>query len=222
MKVRDRMTTNPYTVAPESSIGEVWRLMREHKHTHLPVVDHRKVVGMVTLKDFGTRPYFECIATNAATHFLCSDQEKVLNKVKVLDIMPPERGVVTIGPDAYIEQAAKLMVGNNLSAVSVVDDNGDLLGIITQTDIMATFLELLEIQSHGARINLRVDDDPSSLCAISQILSNHHVKIENVMTMRINGDKPLMALRINSADLKPIVNELKLAGFEVESTIFKQ
>ena len=223
MKVQDVMTPNPITVSPDCTIGETWRLMCEYKHTHIPVVDHHQVLGIITLKDFSTRHYFQFIGTSAATHFLSTEQDKLLHKVRVRDVMPAERGVVVIGPDAYIEQAAALLHDNNLSGVPVVDDDGGLAGIVTQTDIVGAFMELMAIKGKGARITLRVNDDPSSFCTISQILCNYHVRIENLVTMKgNNGDKPLMVLRINDINLKPIVTDLKAAGFEIESTLVQQ
>ena len=221
MKVRDRMSPNPITVSPDSTVGEAWRLMSQHRHTHLPVMDHNQVLGIVTLKDFGTKPYFEFIGTNTASRYMSHDEEKILHKVRVRDVMPEHYGAVTIGPDAYIEQAAKLLLDNKLSGMPVVDEGGQLVGIITQTDIMGAFLDLLSVNGHGTRIKLRVNDSPDTLCAIGQILSKYATKIENLVTMKVNGDAPLMVMQIDTTEVKPIINEFRAAGFEVESTLVR-
>jgi len=221
MRVRDRMTTNPVTVSPESTVGEAWRLMSHFKHTHLPVLDHNQVLGMVTLKDFGIRPYFESIANIAAAHFMSNEQEQLLNKVKVRDVMAEHTSAVTICPDAYIEQAAKMMLDANIGSLSVVDENGHLVGIITQTDIIGAFVDLLSTNGHGARIKLRINDSPDVLCTIGHILGRYNSHIENLVTTKTNGDPPLMVLQINTTEVKPIVSDLREAGFEVESTLVR-
>lgn len=221
MKVKDRMTPHPYTASPDASVGDTWRMMIEHKLTRLPVLDREKLVGIITRKDFGARSDLNFRGTSLATRYFSSEQEQLLNKVKVRDIMPANQALVTIDPDAYIEQAAKLLRDNKIGGLPVVDDNGILLGIITQTDIFDAFLDLLAINRKGARINLRIEDDPKVLIKLGEILCEYGVKIENLVTMEITGEDHLLILRINTTDAKPIVNDFKKAGFKVESVIVK-
>lgn len=215
------MTPNPYTTTPETSVGDTWRLMIEYKLTRLPVLDREKLVGIITRKDFGTRPDLNFRGTSIATRFFSSEQEQLLNKVKVRDIMPADQSLVTIDPEAYIEQAAKLLRDNKIGGLPVVDDNGRLLGIITQTDIFDAFLDLLAINRKGTRINLRIKDSPEVLIQLGQILSKYDVKIENLVTMEIKGEDHLLILRLNTTDAKPIVADFKNAGFKIESLIVK-
>jgi acetoin utilization protein AcuB len=216
------MTPNPYTISPDSSVSEALRGMAEHKHTHLPVVERQTVVGMITMKDIGARTDLNHRGTTFATRYFSSEQENLLHKIKVRDVMPPDQVLVVIPPDAFIEQAAILLLDNKIRGLPVVDDAGKLVGIITQTDILAAFLELLAINRQGSRINLRVTHDPATLTTIGQILTKNKVQIENLVTMETNGDDHLMILRIDTMDCKPIVNDLKAAGMKVESTWVKQ
>jgi len=215
------MTPNPYTISPDSTVAEAWRLMSDHKHTHLPVLEKQRVLGIITLKDFGTRPYFEFFGNSSNSHFISPEQEKLLRHVRVRDLMPHDQGAVVIGADAPIEQAAKLLLDNKLSGLPVVDELDHLVGIITQTDILSSFLDLMAINRRGARINLRIDDDPLTLSTIGQILHKHGTRIDNLVTMQRNGEKSLMVLSIKSTEVKPIVNDLRAAGLEVESTLVK-
>jgi len=215
------MTPNPYTTSPDTSVGDTWRLMNEHKLTRMPVMDREKLVGIITKKDFGSRPDLNFRGTSLATRYFSSEQEQLLEKVKVRDIMSADQSLVTIDPDAYIEQAAKLLRDNKIGGLPVVDDDSKLLGIITQTDVFDAFLDLLAINRKGTRINLRVKDNPEVLVQIGQILGKYDVKIENLVTMEIIGEDHLLILRINTTDSKPIVNDFKAAGFKVESVIVK-
>jgi acetoin utilization protein AcuB len=216
------MTPNPYTIAPDSSVADAWRLMTEHKLTRLPVLDRQKLVGIITKKDFGRRPDLDFRGTSVATRYFSTEQEQLLNKVKVRDLMPSDQALVTIEPDCYIELAAKLLRDNKVSGLPVVDECGRLVGIITQTDIFDAFLDLLAINRKGSRINLRVKNTPETLIKIGQILSKYNVLFENLVTMEIKNEDYLMILRINTIDSKPIVNDFKAAGFVIESTLVKQ
>lgn len=222
MKVQDRMTPNPYTASPDSSVGDTWRLMNEHKLSRLPVIDRGKLVGILTKTDFGSRPDLDLRGTSIATRFFSNEKEQLLNKVKVRDVLPPDQSLVTIGPDAYVEQAAKLLRDNKVGGLPVVDDDGKLVGIITQTDIFDAFLDLLAINRKGSRINLLIENRPERMADVFDILGKHGVRVENLVTMELKGEQHLMILRVNTTDSKPIVDDFKNAGFKVESVIVKQ
>jgi len=160
MKVKDRMTPNPYTITPDTGVGDAWLFLIEHGLNRLPVMDRGKLVGILTKKDFGSRPDLNFRGTSIATRYFSTEETMALNKVKVRDILPINQALVTIGPDAYIEQAAQLLQDNKISGLPVVDDDGRLIGIITQTDISQAFMEILAINLKGVRLNMRVKNTP--------------------------------------------------------------
>jgi len=196
--------------------------MNEHKLSRLPVIDRGKLVGILTKTDFGSRPDLDLRGTSIATRFFSNEKEQLLNKVKVRDVLPPDQSLVTIGPDAYVEQAAKLLRDNKVGGLPVVDDDGKLVGIITQTDIFDAFLDLLAINRKGSRINLLIENRPERMADVFDILGKHGVRVENLVTMELKGEQHLMILRVNTTDSKPIVDDFKNAGFKVESVIVKQ
>jgi acetoin utilization protein AcuB len=216
------MTPNPYTTSPDTSVGDAWRLMIEHRLSRLPVLDRGKLVGIITKTDFGSRPDLNFRRPSIATRHFPSDQEQLLNKVKVREVLPDNQSLITISPNAYVELAAKLFRDNKIGGLPVVDDQGKLIGIITQTDIFDAFLDLLAINRKGTRINLRVENSPEVLVQIGQLLSKYDVKIENLVTMEIQDEQHLLILRINTTTSKPIVAAFKAAGFIVESVMVRQ
>ncbi|MDD4802089.1 MAG: CBS domain-containing protein [Syntrophomonas sp.] len=222
MKVKDRMTPNPYTTSPDTSIGDTWKLMNEHNITRLPVLDRGKLVGIITKKDFGSRPDLNLRGTSIATRYFSSDQEQLIKKLKVRDMLPVNQSLVTISPDTYIELAAKLLRDNKISGLPVVDDNGKLVGIITQSDVSDAFLDLLAINHKGTRINLLIEDSSQAIIQIGNILTKYGCKIKNLVIMENNDDKPRMILRINTTESKPIIDDLKASGLIVEAVLVKQ
>lgn len=222
MKVKDRMTPNPYTTTPDAGVGDTWLFLIQHGLTRLPVMDRGKLLGILTKKDFGSRPDLNFRGTSIATRYFSTEETMALNKVKVRDILPVNQSLVTISPDAYIEQAAKLLQDNKISGLPVVDDDGKLIGIITQTDISNAFMDILAINQNGVRLNMRVKNTPDTLIKIGQILSDYGVKFHNVVTLEVKNEDPMMILRFSSNDSKAIINDLKAAGFVIESVIIKR
>lgn len=222
MKVKDRMTPNPYTITPDTGVGDAWLFLIEHGLNRLPVMDRGKLVGILTKKDFGSRPDLNFRGTSIATRYFSTEETMALNKVKVRDILPINQALVTIGPDAYIEQAAQLLQDNKISGLPVVDDDGRLIGIITQTDISQAFMEILAINLKGVRLNMRVKNTPETLIKIGEILQKHGVIFHNLVTLESKDEDPLLLLRINASDTKTIINDFKAAGFKVEAVMIKQ
>ncbi len=222
MKVKDRMTPNPYTITPDTGVGDAWLFLIDHGLNRLPVMDRGKLVGILTKKDFGSRPDLNFRGTSIATRYFSTEETMALNKVKVRDILPINQALVTIGPDAYIEQAAQLLQDNKISGLPVVDDDGRLIGIITQTDISQAFMEILAINLKGVRLNMRVKNTPETLIKIGEILQKHGVTFHNLVTLESKDENPLLILRINANDSKTIINDFKAAGFKVEAVMIKQ
>ena len=125
-KVRDWMTANPITIAPNTSLGQANRLMKENSIRRLPVVDHGKLVGIVTLGDLREA------SPSDATSLSIFEIHYLLAKLTVEDIM--SKKPVTVAPDATIYGAAQIMLQNKIAGLPVVDQ-GKVVGIITESDI---------------------------------------------------------------------------------------
>jgi len=135
MSVRDRMSRRVTTVRPEARLSEAAQLMRTGKIRHLPVVDRAgRLVGMVTDRDL--RQALFAPAVQAETE----DVRSILETLSVGDIMT--RGVVSVRAATSIQDAARLMHERKLGALPVVERER-LIGLLTETDVLGAFQELL-------------------------------------------------------------------------------
>ena len=118
VRVRDVMTpaTELHTVAPSSSVTELFARMFRERHTGYPVLEHEELVGMVTFEDARTVPEGERSTTTVAA-VMSTDVE-------------------TIDPDAQAISALELMGRTGVGRFPVVDDQGDLVGLVTRTDLL--------------------------------------------------------------------------------------
>src|SRR5665647_3751189 len=140
MKVKNRMSENPRTIGLDSSVTEAFSLMKENNIRRLPVVDKEKVVGIITVSDLNQAS--PSMATTLSIHEL----NYLLDKTRIKDIMTKKQKLITIGPDNYIETAAKLMRENKVSGLPVLDEKGKMVGIITETDIFDAFIDILGVK----------------------------------------------------------------------------
>ena len=125
--VRDWMTREVITISPETSLAEAHKLMGEKRVRRLPVVEHGRIVGIVTLGDVrGAEP-------SRASSLSIWEMNDLLAKLKVVEIM--SRTPATIQQNASIGEAARMMLENKFSGLPVVDEADHLIGIITESDI---------------------------------------------------------------------------------------
>jgi CBS domain-containing protein len=125
--VKEWMTREVVTVSPETTLPEAHRLMTDKKIRRLPVVARGRLVGIVTRGDVrGAEP-------SGATSLSIWEINYLLSKLKVEEIMTPRPA--TISPDATIGEAAGLMLEKKISGLPVVNVEGQVVGIITESDI---------------------------------------------------------------------------------------
>lgn len=202
MYVKNAMTSNPFTVTPETNIAEALGIMREKKFRRLPVMKDGKLVGMVT-----KRRLLE-VSPSPATTLSVFEMNYLLAKTVVKDIMTKE--LVTVRSDMLLEQAAVLMADNNIGGMPVVDD-GKLVGIITEKDIFKTFVEILGFRDNGSRITVEIPDDaPGTLAALGSITAEMNINISHLVVY-----KSEIILRVNTTNVKELVDKLNQKGFNV-------
>jgi len=213
MKVRDRMSENVRTVGLDTSINEAFSLMKENNIRRLPVVEKGKVTGIITIGDLNQA------SPSTATTLSIHELNYLLAKTKVKDIINKKQKLITVGPENYIETAAKLMRRNRISGLPVVEDN-KLVGIITETDIFDALIDILGVKKTHSRIDFYTADRPGTIAAITGMIAEKGKNILNtVVFFDEKKDKYKMILRLEELNCEDVINELKNRGYEVESVI---
>jgi CBS domain-containing protein len=115
--VGDVMTAEPSTVTPETTVGEVYGLMKANHFGHVPVVSEGRLLGIVTMTDIG--------ALGAAI--------PEVRERKVGDVMT--RDLITISPEERVEVATAKMASRKIHCLLVVE-GGRLVGIVTTFDLL--------------------------------------------------------------------------------------
>ena len=123
---KDWMTRSPVTITEDTSLTAASRLMKDNDIRRLPVVEHGKVVGIVTWGDIR-----EASASDA-TSLTVFELGYLLKKLQVDRFMT--RHPITVTPTTTISRAAQLMMEHKIGGLPVVE-NGKLVGILTESDI---------------------------------------------------------------------------------------
>jgi len=165
MLVRDYMTRHPVMVDPQMSIVEAQGIMAEAKVRHLPVIEKgKRLIGLITRQRMRIPPT-ELASLNVW------EITRFLSNLTVKDVMVKQQDLVTIEPDATLEEAAQLMVQNRIGCLPVLEE-GIVVGIITETDLLAQLSNLLGGNVPGVRFTMRVPDKIGEFAKITSAIAS--------------------------------------------------
>jgi acetoin utilization protein AcuB len=210
--MRDKIQRNPVTIRPDASFFEARALVHEKGIRHLPVVDkNNHLVGIVTDMDIREA------GPSDATSLSVQEINYLLGKLKVSSFMTPKEKLITITPDALVEEAVQLMHDHKIGCLPVVEGE-KLYGIFTETDALAHFVDIFGLKVKGTRLSVALEDSPGSMLGILEIMKKHNVNIISVVTASflVEG-KRVAAIRIQTEDYQNIIKDLENAGYPVLS-----
>ena len=198
MDVSRWMTKNPIVVESKDSLATVRRKMDQGNFHRVPVVDDGKLVGIVSDRDL-------------------RQHVGSLGDVKVNGAMA--KPVVSVAPTTMLERAANLLVKHKIGGLPVVEQ-GKVVGIITATDLLRAFAEILGGTQEGvSRIDLGLDGDSSELAMVAQLVTQENGEILGMGSYR-DEDKEgrkVTYLRLRSADANRVARMLTEKNYNVLS-----
>ena len=190
------MIPDPITITLDASISDAIELMKINSIRHLPVISEGSVLeGFLTLADLkqGLIP-------------------SMLEDLTLKDLMIKEP--ITVDPDAEIETAAQLIYKHKIGGMPVVEDD-QVAGIITATDILRAFIDMMGILSATSRIDVVMGLKPDAFNTMAQIIAKNGGDIINVGMTAQNASKRVYYFRLTACKTKRIQKALEKEGFEV-------
>ncbi len=209
MLVRDRMSSPAVTVTSEIPFQDALKLMRERQFRRMPVVDNKgRLVGIVAERDL------LYASASPATSLSVWELNYLLSKITIRDLMTKE--VITTTPDTPIEDAAHLMREKRIGGLPVIDDNHRPVGIITETDIFKTFVEMLGGGQAGLRLSLEIPRKKGVLAQLTQAIFELGGNIISIGSFNLDapGDDGLV-LKVQDVRRDQLVDTLEAIGDHV-------
>jgi acetoin utilization protein AcuB len=200
MKIRDLMIPDPIAITATASISDAIELMKAYHIRHLPVVSKgRKLQGLVTLADLkqGLIP-------------------SMLGDVDLKDLMITDP--ITVAPEDDIETAAQIIYKHKIGGLPVTK-NGRLVGIITETDMLRAFIDMMGILSSTSRLDVAAGNKPESLKKMLQIISDNGGDVINVIMTLEKARKRVYHFRLAACKTAIIKKALTKEGFNVLAAI---
>ncbi|MBO4400800.1 MAG: CBS domain-containing protein [Selenomonadaceae bacterium] len=210
MFVAERMTRHPITMNSSATIGEVDRMMKKYKFHRMIIVDGGKLVGYLSDRDVMR------VAPSPATSLSKFEIRTLLDKLSVKDIMQTK--VITVSESATIEEAALIMYQNKVGGLPVISEVGTVVGIITATDILKTFIEVMGLPSGGKiRMTLEVPNRVGVMAEITKILADKKINIDSIIICHTDEQFSEIVVRLDDRPegFGGITSELEAHGYKV-------
>ncbi len=209
MIIERRMTKNPVTIGPDANVVEASELMKKERVHRLPVLDKdKKLIGVISEKDI------LYASPSPASSLSIHEMAYLLSRLTVRKLM--SKDPVTIRRDTTVEEAARLMVDQDLSCLPVVDEEGHLVGIVSKSDMFKILLELFGARHFGVRMSFLVDDKPGTIARISKAVAEAGWDIISFGTfMGTDPSNAICTVKVQGCSqsdlvelLKPMVREI--------------
>ena len=198
MKVKNWIKREPVTIHRAAKLQDALELMKKHSIRHLPVVDDAQLVGFITESDI-RQFFFPSMVEDIPVH-----QVMVLNPI-------------TINANASIEMAARLIHDYKIGGLPVLDKK-KLVGVITASDLLSAFIDVMGLLKASARLDVLVDRK-DGVEEVTRIIKEHGCEIISVATESHSSRQKVYYFRLEKVDLEPVVQALEEAGYKVLSVM---
>ncbi len=209
MLVQKRMSRDPIAVSPDDTLAHALRLTRAHRIRHLPVVSGGALAGILSDRDIRTAMPSPLTVADA-------DRADFLERTRVAEVMTRE--VITAGPMDTVEDAARLLHRHRVGSLPVVDARGGLLGILTESDIITAFVEMLGGSGASSRLEVALPDRPGELARVVRVVGEDlRLNITSLMVVptRDERGRRTVILHVGTIDPREVMAALERAGYEV-------
>lgn len=205
MIVEQIMTKDVITLSPEDSIRTAIHLMREKNIRHLPLLNAEKeMVGLVTDRDI----------KSATPVFMESEKIHQQLEMPLSSIMTTI--IITGHPLDFVEDVAVIFYDHKIGCLPILN-SGELVGIITGTDLLHTLVELTGANIPGSQIEVKVENRPGVLHEVTGIFRKLQVNVHSVLVYPDQNDENEKILVFRVATINPLllIENLKKEGLQV-------
>ncbi|MBA2873833.1 acetoin utilization AcuB family protein [Thermaerobacillus caldiproteolyticus] len=204
MIVEQIMKTDVITLHPNHRIIDAIQLVKQHHIRHIPIVnDENHVIGIITDRD---------IRDASPSIFQANEYIEDLQK-PISTIMKTD--VITGHPLDFVEEIAALFYEYRISCLPIVKDE-KLVGIITETDLLHTFVQLTGAHQPSSQIEVKVPNLSGMLSKVAAIFSQRNINISSVLVYPDKDEHyKILVFRAQTMNPTGIIADLKNAGYTV-------
>lgn len=205
MFVENIMIKDIITLKADSTISEAMVLMQKNRIRHLPILDEDfRIIGILSDRDI----------RDASPSVLVPETDNSYLNLPVSKIMVTD--LITGSPLDFIEDVASSFYEYKISCLPITSQD-KLLGIITESDLLRTFIELTGSGHPGSRLEVLADDCPGTLSRITDIIAQKGINILSIFLYPAQDeDHRLLVFRLKIMNPVDLAKDLREQGFQIQ------
>lgn len=202
------MKRNVVSISPETSLAEARELFGKHRIRRLPVVREGVLVGIVSPGDI------EKVMPSILDSDNIQEGEYLSTTTPISAVMTSSP--ITVGPDAALLEAVEKMRRNKIDGLPVVE-SGRLVGIISITNVLDAFLDIMTTEGAGIRLDLKIDHRPESFFKMIKAFQRHNKEILAIIQHHdFSREQQLVSIEIRGRESEELLSQLWDSGVTVE------
>ncbi len=204
MIAKNWMTLNVFTIDIDDSMQKAVKRLKERKIRTLPVLKKGRLAGIVTDRDL------KKASASEATTLDVREYLHLINKIKVAQIRT--KVPITVSPYFAMDEVAEILMKKRISGAPVVDEQGALVGIITQGGLFRVITSFAGTHKEGIQFAFQTRDIPGSIKEIADTVRRYEGRISNILTTYVDVPEGMRNVYIKVFQL----NRQKLSQFKYE------
>ncbi|MEE4314863.1 MAG: CBS domain-containing protein [Desulfofustis sp.] len=202
------MKRDVVSISPETSLAEASELFGKHRIRRLPVVREDVLVGIVSPGDI------EKVMPSILDSDNSQEGEYLSTTTPISAVMTSSP--ITVSPDAALLEAVEKMRRNKIDGLPVVE-SGRLVGIISITNVLDAFLDIMTTEGAGTRLDLKIDHRPESFFKMIKAFQRHNKEILAIIQHHdFSREQQLVSIEIRGKESEDLLNQLWDSGVTVE------
>ncbi|QOR68995.1 CBS domain-containing protein [Cytobacillus suaedae] len=204
MIVEQIMKKNVFTLSPKDTIATAVRLLEKHKIRHIPILDeHQSVVGIISDRDVR-----DANSSIFRSNEHLEDLEKPVETIMTTD-------VITGHPLDFVEEISAILYEHNIGCLPITK-GGKLVGIVTETDLLHTLVQLTGANQPGSQIEIKVSNKAGMLSEVATIIGKRNVNISSVLVYPDQDERyKILVFRVQTMNPMAVITDLKHEGYQV-------
>ncbi|MGM0874932.1 MAG: acetoin utilization AcuB family protein [Bacillota bacterium] len=204
MIVKQIMKKNVITLVPEDTIRLALETMKQNRIRHIPIVKNdNHLVGIITERD----------VKDASPSIFQLELKEDFLKMPIKSIM--STNLITGHPLDFVEELAADLIEHKIGCLPILQD-GKLVGLLTETDLLHTFVKLTGADQPASHIEVKVPNKAGMLAEVSSIFQKSRVNISSVLVYPDSDEQyKILVFRVQTMNVTKIIKDLQADGYDV-------
>ncbi len=214
MLIKDWMATTILTVDANTSVMRAGRTMKDNNIRRLPVVSQGKLAGIITDRDLKEA------SPSSKTDMDMHEMYYLLSEMKVKDVMTTNP--VRLSQDDTLEKAALIMLNETISGLVIVDQEDNLVGLLSESDVLRGFIHATGIQDGAFQVVMDMSDEGGTVSQLIDVLRQNRARVLSILTSF--EDAPAGSKRVSirimpyNGEVDELIKELEsMDGYNIVS-----